>query len=312
MALPLAAMNWFATHHGVADRRTLRTLGLSPAKIDHLVADGQLVAVHRAVYRSATWPEDGELTRALAACLAAPTAAVSLQTAARMWGLRRCAGTDVHVVVPSRHHPELAGVTVRRSATLPRKDLVHRHDGIVLTSAVRTVCDLAAVLDEDDLASVIEQVLDQFHIQYRTLRRTADALMGRGRPGSTRLRSVLDGRTPGAAAHDSHLEVRLARALVRSGLPAPVRQFPVTILPGITVHGDLAFPDVRLVIEVDHRAWHSGDQAALDKRRDRLVKLAGYDTIRVSDDDLRHRFDPTVAEVVALYRRAARRARVEP
>lgn len=86
MALPLAAMNWFATHHGVAARPTLRTFGLSPAKIDHLVARGQLVAVHRAVYRSAAWPEDGELTLALAACLAAPEGGVSLRTAARIWG----------------------------------------------------------------------------------------------------------------------------------------------------------------------------------------------------------------------------------
>ena len=214
----------------------------------------------------------------------------------------------MNLLVPYRYHPELDGVTVHRSITLPRADFVRRDDGIVLTSAVRTACDLAAVLDEDDLASVIEQVLDQHRIQYRTLRRTADALMGRGWPGSTRLRSVLDGREPGAAAHDSHLEVRLARALVRIGMPAPVRQFPVTILPGITVHGDLAYPDARLVIEVDHGTWHSGDQAALDKRRDRLVKLAGFDTVRVSDDDLRHRFDATVDEVAVLYRRAARRS----
>jgi very-short-patch-repair endonuclease len=69
------------------------------------------------------------------------------------------------------------------------------------------------------------------------------------------------------------------------------------------------FPDAHLVIEIDDRAWHSGDQAALDKRRDRLVKLAGFDTVRVTDDDLRHRFAETLDQVIRIYRDASSRRR---
>ena len=96
-----------------------------------------------------------------------------------------------------------------------------------------------------------------------------------------------------------------ARALASAGLPAAVAQLPIHTADGIVVHGDLGFPNASLVVEVDHRTWHSGAQAALDKRRDRLVKLAGFDTVRVTDDDLKRRFDATVAEVVAIHHRLA-------
>jgi Transcriptional regulator, AbiEi antitoxin/Protein of unknown function (DUF559) len=307
MPLPIEAMRWFAQHHGVAARSKLIELGVSAHQIDRRVLSGHLIVVHRGVYRTADWPAEGELTRCLAACLAAPGAAISHTTAARAWGLRRCTGHDVHLTVASARNPLLAGIVVHRTVTLHRADVVRRSDGIVLTSPVRTACDLAAVLDDGDLASVVERVLAEYRVQYRTVRRTADRLMRHGWNGAARLRSVLDGRPPGAAAQHSHLEVDMALALERSGLPAPVRQLPITILPGVDVHPDLAYPDAKLVIELDDRAWHSGDQAALDKRRDRLVKLAGFDTVRVTDDDLRYRFDDTVDEVVQMYRRASRR-----
>jgi very-short-patch-repair endonuclease len=190
---------------------------------------------------------------------------------------------------------------------LPPADVVRRADGIRLTTPLRTACDLAAVLGEEDLASVIEQVLDDFRVRYVTLRRAADRLLRRGWSAGPLLRAVLDGRPAGAAAHDSHLEVRFSRALVLSGLPEPVRQLPIALLPSVDAHADLGFPGAHLVVEIDHRSWHSGSQAALDKRRDRLVRLAGYETVRVTDDDLAHRFDATVAEVVAIHRLVCRR-----
>ena len=303
MGLPSAANHWLAEHHGVISSRRLQRIGLSEPQVLRLAVTGQLVRVHRGVYRSAQWPQTSE-GRCVAACLAVPRGAISHKTAARLWGLRRCSGDDdIELLTASDWTTKTLGVTVHRASDLVGSDVVRRRDGIVLTSPVRTACDLAARLDDEDLASVIEQVLDDYRVRYRTVLRTAQRLMRTGWAGSARLGRVTALRQPGAAAHDSHLEVSFARALVSAGLPAAVAQLPIRTADGIVVHGDLGFPNASLVVEVDHRTWHSGAQAALDKRRDRLVKLAGFDTVRVTDDDLKRRFDATVAEVVAIHDR---------
>ena len=304
--LPLAVVSWLAAHHGTISHKQLVRRGLSPDQIYRRVLSGRLVRCHDGVYRSGEWP-DSELTRCVAACLAVPPGLVSLRTAARLWGLRRCAGAAIDLTVPEPVRTRVSGVDLHRTTMLPASHAVRRSDGIRLTSPMRTACDLAAVLDEEDLASVIDQVLDQHRVRYTTFLRMANDLTRRGWPGGRRLRAVIDGRSVNAAPHDSHLKVVLARALVRAGLPDAVRQQPIEILPAILVHVDLAYPDARLVIEVDHRSWHSGEQAALDKRRDRLVRIAGFDTVRVTDDDLRHRMSETVEQLVTIHRLSTKR-----
>ena len=51
---------------------------------------------------------------------------------------------------------------------------------------------------------------------------------------------------------------------------------------------------------------HSGDRASVDKRRDRRVRLAGFETVRVSDDDLARRLGETVDHLVRIYRLRSR------
>jgi hypothetical protein len=306
MGLSAEATKWIAQHHGAISAKRLGRFGLSPNQISRLVAQQQMQRVHQGVYRSLQWP-DTELGRAVAACLAIPSGAISHQTAGRVWGLRRCSTNDTLELIAPTRRGRARGVVVHLVNDLERTDTVRRRDGIVVTNPVRTVCDLAARLDAEDLASAIEQVLDQHRIGFTTVLRTAQRLARPGWAGAGQLRAVLAGRAPGASPHDSHLELRLARALVRAGLPVPVAQLPIEIAADVTVHADLGYPAARLVVEVDHRTWHSGEQAALDKRRDRLVKLAGFDTVRVSDTDLRQHFERTVAEVVAIHADAARR-----
>ena len=119
-------------------------------------------------------------------------------------------------------------------------------DGIRVTSPARTACDLASVLGEEDLASVIEQVLDTFDLRSHTIERTARTMLAPGWRGSSTLRRVLAQRAPGSSPQDSHLEVRLGRALVAAGLPAPVPQHPIPLDDGVVVRADLAYPSLRL------------------------------------------------------------------
>ena len=304
--VPADLAAWFAAHHGVIDRRHLDKLGLTRGQVGTLLDRGEIVSVQRGSYRSAAWPVT-ELGRCVAACLAVRIGAISYETAARLWGLRGCTGTIIHVSAPAATRTRMHDIQLHRVCDLERNDIVRRGDGIALTSPIRTACDLAAHLDEERLVGVIEQVLDVYRVRFVTLARTAARLTRPGRPGSARLRAVIEGRSPEAAAKDSHQEVRFARALRHAGLPEPVPQLPVEIASGLFLHPDLGFPATGLVVELDHRAWHSGAQAAVDKRRDRQVRLAGYETVRITDDDLRNRFDETVDEVVRIHALVGRR-----
>ena len=55
----------------------------------------------------------------------------------------------------------------------------------------------------------------------------------------------------------SELELRFQEALVAAGLPAAEQQHPVTLPNGRTAYLDLAYPDERVDIEVDHTEWHA-------------------------------------------------------
>ena len=307
--LPTTAVGHLAARHGVISRRQLIGFGVSADQIYRRVASRRLIEVHAGVYRSGEVP-DGELARCVAACLVDDAGVISHTTAARLWGLRCCSGSDTHLTVPSEVRVRAHGITVHRSVALAAADVVHRADGIRVTSPVRTVCDLAALLGDDALASVLEQVLDVYDLRFATFRAVAERVLERRPRGAARLRRLVERRPAGARAQESDLEVRLASALVRAGLPAPVRQLVVRA-GGSDARFDLAYPERGLAIEVDHRVWHAGGRVAKDKQRDRRVAAAGFTTLRVTEDDLAARALPaTVAEIVAVYRQRAGAAAV--
>ena len=85
------------------------------------------------------------------------------------------------------------------------------------------------------------------------------------------------------------------------GLPAAERQAKVTLADGVSIHPDLWWPSRHLVVEVDHVSWHGGRlDAQYDKRRDRQVARLGIQTLRVTDEDLTHRFHATIHEILAV------------
>ena len=79
-------------------------------------------------------------------------------------------------------------------------------------------------------------------------------------------------------------------ALRRAGLPEPVRQHPLTLRSGETIHVDLAWPAIRLGVEPGHSWWHGGDLGQrADQARDRACDEIGWRIIRCDEsvrDDL--------------------------
>jgi very-short-patch-repair endonuclease len=296
-----------AAHHGIVTLQRLLDGGLSRTQVRRLVTAGVLAAVHRGVYRVATSPATFE-SACVAACAAQPTVAIGAPCAAWLWGYRTVRmPAQVVALTPSIQPCRLPGVVVRRVHDLQPSDITVRTDGIRLTNPVRTWLDMSATRCSDaDLESMLEQLLATWCSEV-TLRAAFERWSRQGRPGVARARAVLAHRAGGGPS-ESHLEHRVVRALVARGVPV-VRQHEV-VASGRRFRLDVAVPEVRWCAEIDHHLWHAGrNRSGEDKRRDRLLALAGWQTDRVTDDDVRHRFGAAMDELAALYRLRAREFR---
>jgi very-short-patch-repair endonuclease len=108
----------------------------------------------------------------------------------------------------------------------------------------------------------------------------AEMLEGRGRHRCTVMREILDHRRPGYDPGDSDPERRIAELLVRAGLPAPTVQHRVEV-GGRRYRIDLCYPDLKIAIEYDGWAWHSGRRAFDDDRaRANDLVVLGFAVLR--------------------------------
>jgi very-short-patch-repair endonuclease len=83
------------------------------------------------------------------------------------------------------------------------------------------------------------------------------------------------------------LEARALEVIRSAGLPEPVRQLDIGDANGWVGRVDLAYPDRRLVIEVDSDIHHSTlvDRRA-DELRDHRLRSAGWTVARITEVEL--------------------------
>jgi len=260
-----------AAQHGVVARPQLAALGLSLDAIDRRVAQGRLHVLHRGVYavghravtRHGHW---------MAAVLAGgPDAVLSHRSAAVLWGIRAAGGTRVEIAVPRQRRPR-PGIQAHHSSL--RADERTVHDGIPVTTPARTLLDLAAVLTQHQLARAAERA--------EALRLTSPtslealAARHRGRPGVPAVRRVAGTVAP--IVTRSELERRFITLLDRERLPRPLVNVPLA-----GAEADFAWPDPRVVVELDGYETH-GTRAAFerDRARDRALQAAGWRVVRIT------------------------------
>jgi very-short-patch-repair endonuclease len=165
--------------------------------------------------------------------------------------------------------------------------------GIPVTSATRTVLDLAAVLDDDHLIRVLDDFLRR---RLTSIERLGNDLerMGPRRPGAKRMRAILERRI-GVVIPETDLETVFDNLLRRNGLPEPDRQVWVDTDAG-PYRMDFAYAKYRIGMETMGRqvhAEHWEDDMA------RLAELSGMDwqMLAFSNFQVRHR-EPTVVRAV--------------
>lgn len=269
---------------------------LSRKMLEYRLGTNRLEVVRRGVYRfagSPEWPGQAQL----AACLAAgPAAVASHWAAAELWEMPGVVAGGPELTVPWPQWPRLPGVRCHQARRLPPSHCTV-HECVPVTTAARTVADLAPAVGTGLLARLVDSSLRRRTTTLAQLRAIQELL------DEASLGAVLDARQPGYHPGDSDRELDLARTLVEAGLPQPVHQHQVAV--GGTVYLlDLAYPEARLGVEYDgwdtHRTRSAFDH---DRQRANALALAGWTLLSFTSASDRHE---VAATAVAAYARAAR------
>lgn len=259
--------------HGVVARRQLLEMGLGARAIERRIASGRLHPVWRGIYAVGR-PQLGQHGRWMAATLARGKAAVlSHGSASALWGFgsERRGLVDVSVPTASpRRHP---GIRAHRRAA-PRPDDLTIHEGIPVTSPVRTLIDEAAELTRRRLERAVNEADKLDRVKVDELH--AALARYRGVPGVRALRKLLDPLT--FRLSDSELEQAMRERSEAAGLPAPETKAMVN---GYEV--DFFWPHFGIVVEADGLRYHRTPlQQRRGLERDQAHTAAGLRPLRFS------------------------------
>jgi hypothetical protein len=256
--------------HGVLSRRQLLDLGLTKAGIEHRVRIGRLHPLGRGVYavgRRQLTPH-GRWMAAVLAC--GDGAHLSHRSAAALWRIGRENG-GIDVTLRRRDRVRRPDLKVHARPSLPARDFTRRRN-IPVTAPIRTLIDLATVLDDNPLERAVNQADVHDLVDPETLR---EALVPRtGEPGVKRLALLLYRHT--FRLSDSDLEIYFRPLAARAGLPVPETKAWVL---GFEV--DFHFPSLGLVIETDGLRYHrTPSEQARAVKRDQTHVAAGLRVLR--------------------------------
>jgi very-short-patch-repair endonuclease len=274
--------------HGVVTRGQLLGAGISAAGIQRRVRRGALLREYRGVYRVGHRAPGVEATY-LAAVLACGTAAVlSGRAAGYLLGLLK--GSQPRPEVTTSTERRINGIRMRRSRSIDRRDTTVVR-GVPITTVPRTLVDLAAVLDPEELARACHEAA----VRYRTSAAQVEAVLARrpNSPGTTRLRRVLRGEVHVTL---SRLEERFLELLGEADLV-----LPQTNRRAGRRRVDCRWPEQRLTVELDsYRYHHSRHAWEQDRRRERDARARGDDFRRYTYGDVFEQPELMLAELHAL------------
>jgi very-short-patch-repair endonuclease len=172
-------------------------------------------------------------------------------------------------------HRRLDGVRIHQSDFVTEGELTIV-EGIRVTTAARTVLDLAAQLSPYLLARVMADFQRRHLCAPADIDRLNQRIGGRGRPGTVAIRALL------AAAQsiepgDSDLEMRILGQLLAAGVPPAVQQFQVVVGGQVYVL-DLAWPTHKVGVEIDGFESRATREALEhDTQRSNALLNAGWD-----------------------------------
>jgi very-short-patch-repair endonuclease len=264
-------------------------MGWTDRAIEHRVRTGQWRVVHPGVYALAHAPlTDRQLW--FAATLTAPGTFLSHASAGACWGFRpRHAGPQTVIRPGSGGAKRLGGIVVYRSKVLDGD--TGRLEGIPITTAARTLIDLAPRLSPRAVSKAVREAL---RLKATTTREIVATLARhRGRRGTRLLWDLTDrySSLPYSETR-SDAEARALEVLADAGLQ------PDKINRRIAgAEADLIWHSAKRIVEIDGPQYHQFKEE--DVRKQALWEAAGYTVHRIVSDDV---FDDPAA-LLALARR---------
>jgi hypothetical protein len=260
-------------------RQQLLDLGLSEKAIAHRLASGRLVAVEQGVFAIAPVLEN-DWGRWMAATLTAPGSVLSHLSAAAAWGFLSLPRQLEQVTRPGSGGPRRhGGVLAFRSSKLDGDVTTMR--GIPITSAPRTLLDLARTVGDRALARAVREAV---RLERTTLAALGDRLGEyRGRRGSRRLAGTI-ARYSGLPLERARSGAEVRALEVLRGAKRPLPRLNARIA---REEADLSWPREKLVIEIDGGPFHL--DVGEDQRKERTWEEAGWRVRRIPSDEVYER-----------------------
>ncbi len=293
-----------ALQAGTISRAQARSAGMTDRMVDHRLQRGRWLRLHAGVFAVAGAPAGWRHDLWAAALAVGPAAAVSHETALLVRGLdhRHVPRYPLTFTAPhgSRRRPR--GVVVHQVGDV-RPHHVDQVDGLRVTTPARAIVELAAVVGPKRLGQLVDLATDRLTSIARVSACAAE-LARPGKPGIAPLGRVLDARGPGYVPPQSELETKLFSVLAASGLPAPVRQFPLPGRGAVDGLVDAAYLNVRVIVEADGRRWHTRVRdLRRDHQRDAEAARVGWQTLRFLYEEITecpYEVAETVADVLRV------------
>lgn len=286
---------------GLITAEQARVIGFSVSAIGRRLAGGEWVMAEPRVYRDAAVPETAR-SRVRAAASSVGDGTLIGRTAAWWWHLTDEEPEFVELAVaPHRRLGARAGVRLTRREPDADADVVIV-DGLRVTKRAPTLLEACGDSDPNAGAKLLDHALLSGRVGLDELRdvhaRTTP------RRGSSRVRALLVLAAGGARSQAERVAIRAIRAEKITGWVANLEvQLP---LYGSAVL-DLAFPELRIAVEIDGWAYHRDLRAFLrDARRQNGLASKGWLVIRTNWYELHQ--DPA-AFIRALCAAIAQRSR---
>lgn len=274
------------TYHGLLPRFAARAAGLDWRAVMRRVATGLLEELSPRVLRVAA-AERTDHQRLMAATLDVPGGAVvSFESAAWLWGFPGFSLKGIEVTARRNQHRTSTLAFVHQPVLLLDRHITQLH-GIPVTSAARTIFDLAGVIHPKRLARLIDNVCTRSPEVLAQLHRMLKELAKRGRPGITIMRELLQTRPVGIRVAPSGYQARFEELMADAGITGLRREVDVG---GHSWIGRFDYRDdvTGALIEVDSALHHtSPTDVTADALRDAAAKAAGFpEVVRVETEDL--------------------------
>jgi very-short-patch-repair endonuclease len=297
--------HWLRNNHSVISLGEAMDLGASKNRVRNKLATGEWARLYRAVYRDTAARTTGYQALRAAYLATSGRGVVSHSSAAWAWGLldQRPALPELSVLAGA-HDIRRQGIIVHKSVDLDQSQSSSRA-GIPVTNPLRTLVDLAGTAAPMQLAHAVDVAIAAQLVTVAGLLAELQRLARPGRPGIDALRRHLRARGFIGAPAPSVLESRMRRLVRTLRLPPPTVELRVGDNGEYRL--DLAWPEIRLAVEVDGYIWHFSDQHKQrdDSRRNDLQEqgwtVLVFNWRQVSRDPA-----AVAAKITSLYTKLAR------